>query len=167
MKKIELLLLSFLSFISVIKGGESEIFFSLEKQTTSYELPFVYNSYVERYRIKEGKLSNSLNSSPSVFIKENSKDYGVSLISIRGFSSNQTSVVYDGFKLPKDLTRTYDISVLPPAYYSDLYLLKGGWSAVYGSDSEGGVIAIKTQDLKPDTQIAVLDMEYGSYNAER
>jgi vitamin B12 transporter len=166
-EKIFLLLVFCLLFVSSLKSGDTEIFLSLKRDSTSYQLPYSYGSSVEHYKVKEDKITDSLKLSPSVFVKENSEDYGVSLISIRGFTSNQTSVVYDGFKFPKDLTQTYDLSILPPASSSEVYLLKGGWSSVYGSDSEGGVVAIKTQDLKPNTQTAVLNVERGSYNSDR
>jgi outer membrane receptor protein involved in Fe transport len=112
------------------------------------------------------KVSEKLNQSPSVILRENTQNFGLSLVSIRGFSSNQTAVLYDGIKLPKDITSTYDLSILPTLNLENVYLFKGGWSSVFGANSEGGVVALKSETLK-DEKLVDLFSEFGPYSTHR
>jgi|GEM_PF-3703572 len=145
----------------------SEVFFSISKSVNENQSYLSINNN-EFFGVDENtkNVSEKLNKSPSVILRENAQNFGLSLVSIRGFSSNQTSVVYDGIKLPKDITSTYDLSMLPALDIEDIYFLKGGWSSVFGANSEGGVIALKSVDLKKE-KILDLFSEFGSYNTKR
>ncbi|MCX7641633.1 MAG: TonB-dependent receptor plug domain-containing protein, partial [Elusimicrobiales bacterium] len=99
-------------------GGDrpTEIYLLLSKNVSnSYESPIHKIPEIEVISNIENnkKISDIISISPSVIIKNNTSNYGLSLPSLRGFSSNQTVVVYDGVKLPKDITSTYDLSILP------------------------------------------------------
>ena len=146
----------------------TEIFLSLTKKADS-NYDYIYSNNAQKIELKKNEvsLSKSLNDSPSAILRENTQNLGLSVVSLRGFGSNQTVVVYDGIKLPKDITSTYDLSILPLAGIDSLYILNGGWSCVFGSNAEGGVLAIKTQDLKKDSQIVETYISYGSYDAKR
>ncbi len=142
----------------------SEIFLVVVKEQKQ-EYNYIYSDILSAVKLQNTKnISSTLNNSPSIILRENTQNFGLTLPSIRGFSSNQTAVVYDGVKLPKDITSTYDLSILPTSNINNIYLLPGGWSAVFGSNAEGGVIAIKTIDLKKDENIIDFTSSYGSYD---
>jgi outer membrane receptor protein involved in Fe transport len=145
----------------------SEVFFSISKKTNSnYSYLFENNTELLGVDENTNKVSEKLNQSPSVILRENTQNFGLSLISIRGFSSNQTAVLYDGIKLPKDITSTYDLSILPTLNIENIYLFKGGWSSVFGANSEGGVVALKSETLK-DEKLVDLFSEFGPYSTHR
>ena len=155
-----------LSFLSAEERA-SEVFFSISKKTNSnYSYLFENNTELLGVDENTNKVSEKLNQSPSVILRENTQNFGLSLISIRGFSSNQTAVLYDGIKLPKDITSTYDLSILPTLNLENIYLFKGGWSSVFGANSEGGVVALKSETLK-DEKLVDLFSEFGPYSTHR
>jgi outer membrane receptor protein involved in Fe transport len=155
-----------LSFLSAEERA-SEVFFSISKKTNSnYSYLFENNTELLGVDENTNKVSEKLNQSPSVILRENTQNFGLSLVSIRGFSSNQTAVLYDGIKLPKDITSTYDLSILPTLNLENIYLFKGGWSSVFGANSEGGVVALKSETLK-DEKLVDLFSEFGPYSTHR
>jgi len=155
-----------LTFLSAEERA-SEVFFSISKKTNSnYSYLFENNTELLGVDENTNKVSEKLNQSPSVILRENTQNFGLSLVSIRGFSSNQTAVLYDGIKLPKDITSTYDLSILPTLNLENVYLFKGGWSSVFGANSEGGVVALKSETLK-DEKLVDLFSEFGPYSTHR
>lgn len=168
MKKI-LILAAFVFAANQLKSEDrtSEIFLSLTKKINSSDYFYSNNAQTAILTGDELKISNSLNDSPSFVLRENTSNLGLSLGSVRGFGSNQTVVVYDGIKLPKDITSTYDLSILPITGIEKVYLLNGGWSGVFGSNAEGGVIGLKTESVKKDSQLVELKSDYGSYSSKR
>ena len=168
MKKI--LIASLLINIIIPLNSEertSEVFFSISKKA-DYNQSYLSINNNEFFIVDENtkKVSEKLNQSASVILRENTDNFGLSLPSIRGFSSNQTVVVYDGIKLPKDITSTYDLSILPIFNVENIYLLKGGWSGVFGANSEGGVIALKSKNLDKKKLIELFS-EIGHYDTKR
>lgn len=164
MKKI---VVSFLILFNIsIYGSDrtTEIYLSLSKKADK-DIIYPISEFEIISKREKKTVSDILDKSPSVIMRENTQNFGLALPSIRGFSSNQTVVVYDGIKLPKDITSTYDLSILPDTLIDKIYLLKGGWSSVFGANAEGGVIALKTKDL--DTTSIEFGSDFGSFNSER
>ncbi|NLI09357.1 MAG: TonB-dependent receptor plug domain-containing protein, partial [Elusimicrobia bacterium] len=168
MKKALLLAALILAAKSIkCEDRTSEIFLSLAGKN-NYDNYFIYdNAKSIDISDQNTKISQAANASPSFVLRENSGNLGLSLGSIRGFGSNQTAVVYDGIKLPKDITSTYDLSLIPTITADKIYILNGGWSSVFGSNAEGGVIGIKTQSIKKDSQSVEIISDYGSYDKKR
>ncbi|MEF3281010.1 MAG: TonB-dependent receptor [Elusimicrobiota bacterium] len=167
---IIIIFLSLLIIPNILVSEErtDEVFFSLERKIDDKKYSYLpyYGSYVEHYK-SDGDVLKSIDDSASIFIKKTNENYGVSTLFIRGFSSNHSAVIYDDIKLPKDITGVYDMSLLPPLYNSEVYLLKGGWSALYGVDSSAGAIALKSLDIKENDQVALLKAEFGDYDTKR
>jgi len=168
MKKILLIIILTISIIP-LKSEErtSEVFFSISQKPDNNQ-SYLFGNNLELFGIDENtqKISEKINQSPSVILRENTQNFGLSLVSIRGFSSNQTAIVYDDIKLPKDITSTYDLSLLPTINIGNIYLLKGGWSGLFGANSEGGLISLKTDELRNE-KIIDLFSEFGPYNSKR
>jgi outer membrane cobalamin receptor len=145
----------------------SEVFFSISQKTDNTQ-SYLFGNNLELFGIDKNtqKISEKINQSPSVILRENTQNLGLSVVSIRGFSSNQTAIIYDDIKLPKDITSTYDLSLLPTINIENIYLLKGGWSGLFGANSEGGLISLKTDELRNE-KIIDLFSEFGPYNSKR
>lgn len=172
MKKIIIVFFAFLLSLNLnSQDRSSEIFFSLVKTPESFSyVDYINTGNVEKMKFNSYEyknISELISSLPSILIRETSSNLGSSFASIRGFSSNQTVIVFNDVKLPKDITSTYDLNILPPVVFSDIYILKGGWSSVFGSNAEGGVIAIKTGKRLSQENRTEVYSEFGSYNSKR
>lgn len=162
MRLILTFLLIIISNISYGSDRTTDIYLSLSKQTNNSWLP---SNIDVVFKKSEEDISEIISNSPSIIIRKNTENLGLSLPSIRGFSSNQTTIVYDGIKLPKDVTSTYDLSILPNIGIDKLYILKGGWSSVFGANAEGGVVAIDA--IKPKNTEIEFGSGFSSFNGER
>lgn len=92
--------------------------------------------------------SELLNLSPGV----NVRDFGgfgqFKTISIRGSSDDQVVVLLDGIRLNNPLSGGVDLSTIPINFVDEFEIIRGGASALAGSDAIGGVINIKTKSIK-------------------
>lgn len=142
--------------------GASEIYLSLSRKVDYWMPSNVDVIKVEKY---QKDLSEIVSNSPSVVLRKNTQNFGLTLPSIRGFSSNQTAIIWDGVKLPKDITSTYDLSILPDIGMDKIYVLKGGWSSIFGANAEGGAIAFSS--IKPKQTELEFGSVFSSFNGER
>lgn len=89
-----------------------------------------------------------------------------SSVSIRGVGQNYVRVIVDGI----DVTDVagpqvaYDFGALTTADISRIEVLRGGQSALYGSEAIGGVINITTRRPEEGTVQQFVTLEAGSYN---
>lgn len=88
---------------------------------------------------------------------------GLATAGLRGFSSKQTAVFYDGMRVPADLTGTVDLSVLPAANVGRVEVLPGPWSSVQGANAEGGVINFVSRSPGPGMSSAAMGTIMSSY----
>ncbi|MGH7884505.1 MAG: TonB-dependent receptor plug domain-containing protein, partial [Thermodesulfobacteriota bacterium] len=106
--------------------------------------------------------SELLNLSPGV----NVRDFGgfgqFKTISIRGSSDDQVVVLLDGIRLNNPLSGGVDLSTIPINYVDEFEIIRGGASALAGSDAIGGVINIKTKSFKE--RFTSSSATYGSFN---
>lgn len=70
----------------------------------------------------------------------------LSLASIRGAAPNQVLVLIDGVPVNSPMTGVFDLSTVSTAHVQRVEILKGAFSALYGSEGLGGVINIVTAD---------------------
>ncbi len=66
-------------------------------------------------------------------------------ISIRGFSDRQIKIMLDGRPLSKGYFGSVDLNTIPLSEIKEIQVLKGPISALYGSDTMGGVVNIITR----------------------
>ena len=87
---------------------------------------------------------------------------GVSTASLRGLSSTSTLILLNGRRMtpsayadPNDGNSTlYDLNSIPLSALERVEILKGGASAVYGSDAIGGVINFITKNNYQGTEVS-------------
>lgn len=104
----------------------------------------------------------------SVSIARNGSSRGFQAISIRGIPSEHTLVLIDGVVVndPISTTRTYDFSQIQLHQIERIEVIPGPQSALYGSDSIGGVIHILTQKGSGEPK-TVVTTGVGSYATVR
>ncbi len=99
---------------------------------------------------------------PGVILKKSGSEGALSEASIRGFTALQVLVVIDDVPQIPDLTGEIDLSRIPLDNIERIEIVRGGGSAVYGPNAEGGVIHIITKH--PTAAVdAQLTSEAGSY----
>jgi outer membrane cobalamin receptor len=100
----------------------------------------------------------------------NIKDYGglgnTKSISLRGSSDSQVLVLLDGQRLNSPQSGSVDLGQISLEGVEKIEIVRGGNSALYGSDAIGGVINIisKKHDLKDDSLTGSLKVGLASFN---
>ncbi len=86
------------------------------------------------------------------------KNYGdigsLKTVSIRGASDNQMLVLLDGQRLNLAQGTTSDLSDLPLNSIERVEIIRGGHSALYGSDAVGGVVNLITRTPSDDQELS-------------
>lgn len=70
---------------------------------------------------------------------------GLSTISFRGTSAEHTGFYWNGFNLNQPNNGIVDLSLIPAGYFTDVSILYGGSSSVFGSGNIGGSIHLNTE----------------------
>lgn len=105
---------------------------------------------------KDIKFSNSqttadlLNSSGEVFIQKSQQGGGSPMI--RGFATNRLQIVVDGIKMNNAIFRSGNIQniiAIDPFTLSNVDVIAGPGSVLYGSDAIGGVMNFETKEIYP------------------
>ena len=101
-----------------------------------------------RERIERGgfrTVAEVLRSVPGVDIVRSGSDGSVTFAQLRGANSTQTLVLVDGARLNSPYFPGYDFSGLTTENVERIEIVRGPFSALYGSDAIGGVIQIFTR----------------------
>lgn len=98
-------------------------------------------------------LSDALRNVPGLYIKEQSGMKGTK-ISIRGLSQNRVLFLQDGMPLNNGYTGGPQWSGIPIDSIERVEIIRGPFSALYGSSAMGGVVNIITKEAaKPETTV--------------
>jgi outer membrane cobalamin receptor len=101
------------------------------------------------------------------FVKSYGAAGSLQTISLRGSTDAQVLVLIDGQRVNDAQSGSVDLSTIPLDAVERVEVVKGGNTAMYGSDAVGGVINIIT---KPMTRKHTLDFSaqglYGTYNTK-
>ena len=106
---------------------------------------------------------------PGVDVRARGPIGSLTSITIRGAGQNYVRVLVDGIDV-SDVSGTqvaFDFGSLTTADISRIELLRGGQSAIYGSEAIGGVINITTRRAEQDSVSQFANIEAGSYNSIR
>src|SRR5437016_712445 len=90
---------------------------------------------------------------PEVRIKDSGGPGSLTSVSIRGSSSTQVLVLLDGVPLNRPDQAVMDLTTLPIQNVDRIEVLRGPFSAIYGSGALGGVINIITRSA-PQTALS-------------
>lgn len=90
-------------------------------------------------------VADALRVLPEVRVRTSGGPGGLTTMSIRGSSSTQTLVLLDGVPLNRPDQASVDLSTLPIQQVDHIEVLRGPFSAIYGSATIGGVVNIVTR----------------------
>ncbi|HZW59473.1 MAG TPA: TonB-dependent receptor [Woeseiaceae bacterium] len=78
----------------------------------------------------------------------NPSNGGQANVSLRGLGTERTLILVDGRRVvPSNATGVVDLNILPASLISNVEIITGGASAVYGSDAVGGVVNFKLKEF--------------------
>ncbi|WP_439136367.1 TonB-dependent receptor plug domain-containing protein, partial [Roseicyclus sp.] len=106
---------------------------------------------------------------PGVDVRARGPIGSLTSVSIRGAGQNYVRVLVDGIDV-SDVSgpqSAFDFGSLTTADVARIELLRGGQSAVYGSEAIGGVISITTRRAEDEGVSQFVDVEAGSYETFR
>ena len=90
-----------------------------------------------------------LRSVPGLDIARQGSDGALTSVFLRGTNSTQTLVLVDGARVNSPFFSGYDFSALTTENVERIEIVRGPFSALYGSDAIGGVIQIFTRAAAP------------------
>ncbi|MEZ8775406.1 TonB-dependent receptor domain-containing protein [Vibrio sp. 10N.247.310.17] len=102
----------------------------------------VTKEQIDNLQIKS--LTEALALLPGVQVTQNGGRGQNSSVFVRGTSSNQSIVLYNGVRIGSATTGSANFSAIPLSGVERIELVKGARAAVYGADAIGGVINIIT-----------------------
>lgn len=110
------------------------------------------------------QISELLNISPGIFIKDYGGLGGLKTLSLRGTTASQTLILLDGIKLNSIQNGIVDLSTIPTELIKEIEISRSGSSAFFGGNAVAGCINILTQDKIIDKFNFKTNLKYGSYN---
>ena len=147
---------------SVIHLSEIEITSSrLNKLTTGLIITNFDSLTLEIDKCKS--LSSLISEEAPVFIKS----YGpgnLSTISMRGTSSTQTGLYWNGIRLNPPNIDMEDLSLYPSSFFNSVSILKGGAGSLFGSGNIGGSIHLQNRPVFDKKLDISLGGSAGSFN---
>jgi outer membrane cobalamin receptor len=105
-------------------------------------------------------VADALRVLPESLVKASGGPGSLTTMSIRGSSSTQVLVLLDGVPLNRPDQPSVDLSTLPIQDVDHIEVLRGPFSAIYGSATLGGVVNIVTRSA-PATRLSARAGSYG------
>ena len=106
-------------------------------------------------------ISELLSLSPGVVVRDFGGLGQLKTLSIRGSSNDQVVVLLDGVRLSSPIGGGVDLSTIPIDYIQSIEVIRGGGSALAGSDAIGGVVNLITR--KTSEKFFAASATYGSF----
>lgn len=116
--------------------------------TLSVATTVVDRATIERSRATT--VADLLRSVPGVDVAQSGGAGGVTSLFLRGTNSNSALVLVDGVKLNSPYFRGVDLSSLGTANVERIEIVRGPFSALYGSEALGGVVQVITRRADAD-----------------
>jgi outer membrane receptor protein involved in Fe transport len=137
-----------------VPSHASDIFMSLTRSPipvsdAPINTQVIYASDFEKTSART--VGDAIESAPGVHVINNGSEGSQQSVAIRGFTSQHVLIVIDDVPQTPDLTGNVDLSRIPLDNVERIEIIRGGGSAVYGPNAQGGVIHIITK--KPVTKI--------------
>lgn len=108
------------------------------------------------------QISDIINKSPGVYIKNYGGTGGLKTVNIRGTNSSQNVILMDGVPLNSKQNSMFDLSILPLSFIHNIEILRGGASDMFGSNAMGGGINLQTSEAPYKSY--KIQYNFGSYN---
>ena len=149
--------------VTLTKGKTIELNFEIEEdiiqletvvvsanknETSRRETPVVVNVMTPKLFENTNSvcLAQGLNFQPGLRVESNCQNCGFQQVRINGLDGPYTQLLLDGKALFSSLTGVYGIEQIPVGMIERVEVLRGGGSALYGSNAIGGTINIITKE---------------------
>ncbi|MBN2755253.1 MAG: TonB-dependent receptor [Candidatus Goldbacteria bacterium] len=111
------------------------------------------------------KLEDVLSELPGLSVLKYGSYEGLASLNIRGASSRQSLVLYEGIPLNDIFTGGVDLNLVEMSGIGRVEVIKGGMSSIYGADAAAGVVNL----LKEKKKMAIADISasFGSDNFQK
>lgn len=117
-------------------------------------------------RRSSGSLADVLSASSLLFVRQ-SYPGGLATPALRGSTSSQMAVLWNGFNLQSVMNANLDLSQLPVALTEEVSLQSGGAGAVWGSGAVGGALHLSSGKAKFGSGLhGLLGAYVGSFGQE-
>lgn len=155
---MKVLLLSFLGYMVWFSGCTSYTY-AQNLPDTMYQLPGVNVvstgsksstglkcQSLDSSDLHSGSLGDKLSQHTTAFIRSAGPG-NLASISLRGTSSQQTAILWNGFDIRATGAGMIDFSLLPAIVFDEVTIISGGNSALHGSGAMGGSLLLKTETV--------------------
>lgn len=132
------------------------------KAPLDYPSAFSSTIYLDDFLGEYNTSSEILSLSPGVFVRDFGGLGQLQTISIRGSSNDQVVVLLDGVRLSSPIGGGIDLSTIPIDYLESIEVIRGGGSALAGSDAIGGIVNLVSK--KTDKKFTSATATYGSFD---
>ncbi|MBL8113845.1 MAG: TonB-dependent receptor, partial [Acidobacteria bacterium] len=126
----------------------SDILVTADARPVDAEALSVSATVITREEIDRRKASSVLDllrTVPGLDVVQSGGPGGVTSLFLRGTSSTQTLVLVDGVRINSPFFGAVDLSSVSTASIERIEVVRGPFSALYGSEAVGGVIQILTR----------------------
>jgi len=134
-------------------------------QNTISSASTTYFSKEEISKIPALQISDIINKSPGVYIKNYGGAGGMKTANIRGTNASQSIILLDGVQLNSKQNSIYDLSLLPLSFIEEIEVTRGGSSDIFGANALGGAINLLSPKQKSNTY--KINYNLGSYNEHK
>ena len=131
----------------------------------SPEDPSAFSTVIDArdYDARFATVDEVLEQVPGVRVRRYGGLGSASTASIRGSKAEQVLVLVDGVRLNSAQRGAVDLSTIPLRQVERIEVLRGGGSARFGTDAEGGVIAITTRKAESAEPAADASLSAGTH----
>lgn len=111
------------------------------------------------------QISDVIDKSPGVYVKNYGGAGGLKTVNIRGTNSSQNVIMLDGVPLNSKQNAMFDLSILPLSFVNEIEIIRGGASDLFGSNAMGGAVNLLSDSRRSDRY--KLSYFIGSYNEHK
>ena len=127
-----------------------------------YPSAFSSTIYLDDFLGEYDTSAEILSLSPGVVVRDFGGVGQLKTISIRGSSNDQVVVLLDGVRLSSPIGGGIDFSTIPTFFLESIEVVRGGGSALAGSDAIGGIVNLVSR--KTDKKFTSATATYGSFD---
>lgn len=132
------------------------------KSPVNYPSSFSTTIYKNDFEGEFETTADLINLAPGTTVRDFGGFGKLKTVSIRGSSNQQVAILLDGIKINNSLGGGVDLSTIPAGFIDRIEVIRGGSSAIAGTDAIGGIVNIITKKTRePFTSTYAT---YGSFN---
>lgn len=131
-------------------GLEEVVVSANRRELSAYESPIIVNRLSPRLleNVQALSLAEGLHFSPGLRVENNCQNCGFTQLRINGLDGAYSQVLVNSRPIFSALMGVYGLELFPPNMIERVEVVKGGGSALYGSNAIGGTVNIITREAR-------------------